>query len=508
MGVVVRQGLKYTAVSYAFMIASIIATLFLYPLNLDLYGSFIFFLDTAGLFVPLAVLGFSGVALKFFPEQKATTDSGRVIFNSGMLVIGITSLTSLILYLVFYPFLKELISEKSDYLSIKNLIWVFIPLLALIAVLNFLMAYISNFKRVALPKLIQHLVRISLPIIFFLSYAEVITPATGLILLLVHYAISVIILMIYLNGLEAIQFDFSKSVRQFAMRRDVRVFAFFGLLSSLGSTLAFKLDTFIITLLLDTDYTGTYSIGNRIGNVIAIPTSAIIAISAPIISAAMNNKDYKAVDTHYKRSSEILTVAGVFLICGLAVIATYLFEIMPDGQSMVENGALTVVFLIAFSRFLDMITSVNSQIISFSKYFRYNLVFLVLLAVLNVVMNLLFIPEFGIVGASLATFISLATFNLAKIIFIRTRHGMWPFTWRSLVIIGTGVLCVFLVGLFDRLTTFNTLLSILFNGLLLSLLLFAALYFFRLSPDFSNFVRMIARRITNTIRSAGNSSSK
>jgi O-antigen/teichoic acid export membrane protein len=79
-------------------------------------------------------------------------------------------------------------------------------------------------------------------------------------------------------------------------------------------------------------------------------------------------------------------------------------------------------------KLLDLIGSVNGQIISYSDLYRFNLLLVVLLAVLNLALNWYFIAvlQWGIVGAAAASLIALGTFNLVKAVFIYLRMGLQP----------------------------------------------------------------------------------
>ncbi len=86
-----------------------------------------------------------------------------------------------------------------------------------------------------------------------------------------------------------------------------------------------------------------------------------------------------------------------------------------------------VILILGIAKLFDMITSVNELIISYSKYFRFNLFALLVLAVLNVIANLIFIPYFDIAGAALATLLSIVLYNSVKTIFIYTKYRIHPF---------------------------------------------------------------------------------
>ena len=80
-----------------------------------------------------------------------------------------------------------------------------------------------------------------------------------------------------------------------------------------------------------------------------------------------------------------------------------------------------------------------------SKYYRYNVLFTIILAVVAIVSNWLLIRKFGIDGAALATGITLVIFNITKLIFLRIKMDLWPFTWNNLIVVMIGLATYYIV---------------------------------------------------------------
>ncbi len=499
MGVVIRQSLKYSAVSYVFMIASILATLLIYHWDLELYGTLIFFIDTGGLFLPLILFGSTGVALKFFPEIKSKAGNGRIILNAGIFAIGITSLILILVSVFFKKTLDEYVRNSFDNIEIINNIWLIIPIIVLLAIQNYLSTYTANFRRTAFPKLLHNVIRITLPLVFLGIYFEYISVRIGLYVMCGNYALSALILLFYLNGLEKLKFRITKDVVQFVRRKDVIAFATFGILASLGSNLSFKLDTFVTTLMLDSYQTGLYGLSARIGAIISVPSAAILAIAAPIIADATKNKQLGRINDLYKRSSEVLTLIGALLLGGLCVIGHDLILLMNDGANLLSMGALPVLFFIALAKFVDMITSINSAIIQYSSYYKYNLYFLLSLAVTNVVLNIVLIPILGVTGVAVATFTSLSLFNLVKIVFIKLKFGIQPFSATTLQIIFIGVFCVLCTFGINEFFEINGIVGILLKSVIVCSLFLGITYFLKVSEDYTKFLDKVLARALKLI---------
>ena len=77
----------------------------------------------------------------------------------------------------------------------------------------------------------------------------------------------------------------------------------------------------------------------------------------------------------------------------------------------------------------NMATGFNSEIISYSKYFRFNIISVLVLVVLNISLNVYFLTQtnLGIIGVAFASLIAMTLFNSFKLYFIYSKFGILPF---------------------------------------------------------------------------------
>lgn len=97
-------------------------------------------------------------------------------------------------------------------------------------------------------------------------------------------------------------------------------------------------------------------------------------------------------------------------------------------------------------------------------------------ALLNIGLNILFIPKYGYIAAAITTFISYA-FMLVVVIFVSRRFFIWEFPFKSLgnVVCASGVMGIAVYFIGNSLTSstlLNLILSILTGILIYSLVLF------------------------------------
>jgi O-antigen/teichoic acid export membrane protein len=119
-----------------------------------------------------------------------------------------------------------------------------------------------------------------------------------------------------------------------------------------------------------------------------------------------------------------------------------MFSMMPKSD-IYKQGKYVVLF-IGISKVIDMAASINTEIISVSKYYVFNFISLVLLVVLAVITNSILIPLYEANGAAVATLISIALYNSVKMFYLYRKLNIHPFTAKEVLIIIAMLFFIFL----------------------------------------------------------------
>lgn len=100
---------------------------------------------------------------------------------------------------------------------------------------------------------------------------------------------------------------------------------------------------------------------------------------------------------------------------------------LPTHDSLIAS--VPVILILGFNVLINMGTGFNGEIITYSKYYKFNIIAIAILVVLNISLNFLFLSYFklGIESVAFASLLSLVGFNLAKLIFIYKKFGLLPF---------------------------------------------------------------------------------
>jgi O-antigen/teichoic acid export membrane protein len=157
-----------------------------------------------------------------------------------------------------------------------------------------------------------------------------------------------------------------------------------------------------------------------------------------------------------------------------------------------------VILFIALSRLIDMITGVNSEILSNSKHYKVNFYLTAGLIAVTAGTNLLFIPMYGVTGAAMATAISLLLLNLLKWFYIKVRFNMQPFGFGVV----KGILVIFASLAISQLLPFvhSVWMDLIVRSAVCGLAFVGLTYFTRVSDEANDFIEKTVSRSLGMIR--------
>ena len=458
--------------------------IFVYPLHHEAYGLAQYFITCCLLLYPFASLGLDNVIINFFSDFKGK-DNKHMLPTVLLLSVGCIILF-IPLYLVFGRFIYQLfesIGLSTEILQEQQ--WSVIFLMMLIVWTNIVINYISNYQKVAVPTVIRDLgFKVYLPLSILVVYMDILKVEDVIYILMGYYTIALVLLFIYMKQQSILSFKVERTIIDKLTTRPVIKYSLLTAVTGLGSLLAFRIDSFMITGLLSPESNGLYFNILVMTSVIDIPGAAIGKVAGPIISKSWTEKDTEQIQGIYTKSSIVNQVVGSLIFLGIWINIENIFAISSNPSVFI--GASSIFLVLGLAKLFDGFMGVNSHIIAYSKYYRYNLYFVLILGVLNIATNLYFIPRYGIIGAAYSTLFSLVIFNFLKFIFIQLRMGLSPFTTKNLTLLiltaGIGAVGFFAPHLG------NSYLDIIAKSTLVVALYVPLVYFLHISEDINKLV--------------------
>jgi O-antigen/teichoic acid export membrane protein len=264
------------------------------------------------------------------------------------------------------------------------------------------------------------------------------------------YGLPLIGMVVYLSYLRVLKLDFSWSKFPKGFRTAFIQFSLITFLATAASTLILKIDSIMVSSLISLEANAIYTIAFSMAIVIEMPRRAISQVIMPVIADHFSKENHPAIQKIYTQVSNRQFYISLLIFLGIWINIDFIYRLIPN-SSLYEAGKW-VVFWIGLGKVIDALFSANSEILVFSKYFKFNLIATILMSVMIILLNYLLIPQFGISGAAIASALVMFLFNAVKFIFLKYRLQMNPFSLETLKILILGI-ALFL--LFMGLPTFE-----------------------------------------------------
>jgi O-antigen/teichoic acid export membrane protein len=293
-----------------------------------------------------------------------------------------------------------------------------------------------------------------------------------------------IIGLVYVLFFQKNGFDFSVFIHKFKelnLRKEFISTSAYGLMGAIGGIVVLEIDRIMLLDMTGTKEVGIYATAAYFGIMVNIPSRALKGIASVVISDSWKNNDIENIRTVYQKSTLNLQVVSGFLLIGILICSPYVYTFMKPEYAQ----GLKVIGFIAFAQFIDALTSVNTDILSTSKLYKYQTLFMFLMVGLVVGLNYWLIPLYGINGAAISTMSSLIFVNVCRTIFIKIKFNLNPFTIGNLKVFGIMAIVYVTAYLFNEMLSFNDLLQLALIGGIITILYWGAVFLFNVSDDIS-----------------------
>ncbi|CAA7194695.1 lipopolysaccharide biosynthesis protein [Chryseobacterium potabilaquae] len=475
MSVVARQGFKYSIIGYIGFLLGTISAIFIFPNDFEFYGKLRYSMQTAEMLVPFVVFGISYSNVKFFHTLQKDGKNQNMLSLSLLVVLINFIIFSIIFFIIPYLYPQFL---RSEAWKIKEIILPLILVLSLCAIFN---KYTSNYKRIVVSNIFDNLFpKIANLGAFCLFFYFALSQKIALTFFFGMFALMLFGYIYYTNKLEKINFNFTTDYfKKDQFWKEFLNYSFFGFLGTFGNYLA--INSFMIGEFLGMEENGIYSVLYALISLISIPQLGLFNISSPIISKTLADGDMVELDRFHKKTSLSLYFLGAVLFSCIVVGFPYLTQFMPKNGTMLREYE-PVIWIWGTAVLIDLVTGFNGNIISLSKYYRFNILVMLLLAGLTISLNFYFIKntELKLIGIALSTAISLITYNIVKIIFNYIVFKVSPLT---IDMIFVTIICTLAITVTIVLPNFdNNLINLMYKPAMVLILIYIGNYFTKVFP--------------------------
>lgn len=494
MGQIRKQVIQSSFLSYIGFGVGAINTYFFTRQGLftpEQYGLTQTIISLSQVLAPLASLGMTAFINRFFPYYFGQLSNRK---NDMLTIAIIFSFIGAALVFsgcfIFEPWVIRKFQTKSA-LLVEFYYW---SLLFAFFYLCFtiLESYMGALKKTVLPGFMKETVyRVGVLVLIALYLSGVISFSVFVILFCCIYLVIVGILTGYLFFTKQLYIaaGFSSVTRR--IKKNAATYVGYVYAGTVITNIARQIDTIALAGAQSLSATGIYSLNQYAAAILQVPYRGLQAIAAPLIAEHWKNKNLAEITRIYQRSSINLLLIGSFLFINIWI--NY-----DDGLRFLHidtrfAAGKTVFLLLGLYNVFELGTGSNSVLIGTSPAWRFEFYAGVILLALSIPLNIYMARHEGMDGVALATAGTLVLYNMCRLIFIKYRFNMWPFSMKTvyalLLVTGSYLLTWFLLRNTHGIT------GILLRSTLFSGLFFAGVFYGQLTPDLPQFIEVVKKKL-------------
>jgi O-antigen/teichoic acid export membrane protein len=372
----------------------------------------------AGLF---SLFGLSTAMLRFVPEYitKYSLDTGILVYKKIMtLALILTSVVSLILY-----FSSDLIAVKIFH---KDELIFFISILSIIlafrTIYSLNMSMIRILKKIKLfaifeftPKLVSLILLLILTFLFYNKYNLVYISFSIPVIMALLTTIYLIFYLIQLRSQERPFFHHLPSYKK------IFSVSFPMMIASGMSLIIGQTDIVMLGLFRSSEEVGIYSIVLSLSLITTFILNSINVIIAPKFSELFHAGEAEELKYIAQKATKLAFFSTLPILIFLLLFGRFFLSLY--GSDFVF-GYLALIFLV-FSQFINAATGPVGYFLDMTghqKKFRNIIIFS---AILNILLNYILIPNYGIHGAAFASMLSVVLWNITAMFYIKKLYGFY-----------------------------------------------------------------------------------
>lgn len=407
-------------VSFLFRILGLLLSFFIVWLlsnfyNVSMYGNFSIIQTIIQIIILFSTLGIQNVLI--FEINKSTEKddvaSHSILIKIIKIVVVFSIIPSIILffgaeYIAMVIFKKSQLIKHFKLISISILFFILheIFIYYFIAKKKFLIFGVFNFF---LPNLIFAMLIVCFHTVF-----------KNEVHITFFYCLSVAIT--FLIEVMVIFYSFKKTISVISYKKIL----YTGLPMMLSGLMIYLLnwtDILMLGAMKSAEDVGIYNASFKLGFLVLIVIASINVIIGPKLSELYQKNDMAAFRKVVHRSTQlsiILTVPIViFLLLFGDILLNYLGTNFKDGKP--------VLIIITISSFFSVICGNVDQILNMSQHQNFFMKINWVCLLINFLLNLFLIPQYGIKGSAAASLITTIVINTACLWFIKKKFGFYTF---------------------------------------------------------------------------------
>lgn len=427
-GAEIHTGLKLLAKSSVIVFVGVfLSKLFAYIYRIviarqfgpEVYGLYSLALIILGLFVAVSSFGLTEGLVRFIPLYRGKKQINRIkyLIKTLIIILILSSAVFSIFLFSFSNFISLNIFHNENLIIFLKIFSFLIPLTILSTIfLNIL----RSFEKIELYSftwnILPNFVRISTVTIFiFLGFK---TNA-----IIFSYFLSILIMLLVSYFLckfklpEIFGYVEIKKEDKREIAKNVFSYSWPIMFSSLIANIFYWIDSILLGYFLGAQNVGIYNAATPLVGLMAFIPSIFTQLFFPLITREFSKKNYNVIAGLSKQVGKWICILNLPLFLIMIVFPGTLLNLFFGEQYL---SAASVLRILSIGGFISSLTFLSTDLISMIGKSKLILANISLASLLNILLNILLIPKYGLNGAAIAT--STVTILLSIVLLIEVKH--------------------------------------------------------------------------------------
>lgn len=368
-------------------------------LPIEDYGTYVQITVTIGLFPGVVMLGLPYTMVRFLAAAKSREEIREGYYSIAGITVLSAGLASIALFLMAEPIAVALFDGRTTVTRILALV-VFLECMNLLQY-NYFRTF-QQIKRYSSLLFLKTCLQL-------ISVAALVLAGYGIFGAAVGLLVTNLVLFLVMGIL--IVSEIGVAIPGFRNLREYLSFGIPTVPGNLSSWVVNSSDRYVIALFLGNAYVGYYSPGYSLGHIINMFIAPLSFMLPAVLSKYYDEGNLEDVKTILSYSMKYFLALAIPSVLGLSLLSKPLLSILSTPE-IAEQGYLITPFL-ALTGLLFGLFAIIAEILVLEKKTGITGTIWIAAAVLNLGLNIIFVPRIGIVGAAATT---LFVYSLAFIL--------------------------------------------------------------------------------------------
>ncbi|GGN23744.1 flippase [Halarchaeum nitratireducens] len=388
------------------------------------YGAVSLGITTAAVTSTLVILGLHSGIGRYLPRYESRADRRSVLVSAFRVAFPLSLLVGAALF-VLAPFLATRVFDDPSLTFIFRIFAVAIPFGA---VMKLALGSVQGMQE-SLPKVVVQ--NVTFPVVRFLGIVVALLFGLGAIgvsyAYLASYAAAALVGLVYLSRRTPL---FDRTVSTVSRERELLSFSLPLVASGAMTIVISDIDFYMLGAFGGTGAVGVYNVAYPLAQLLMTAMTAFGFVFMPILSELDASGEHDQMKRLYQLATRWVVLATLPLFLLLFLFPEQAIRYTFGAEYVSGAAALSV---LAAGFFIHTTFGLNKGTLTSLGHTRLIMLDDIAAAVLNVLLNLVLIPKYGLLGAAYATTASYLLLNLLYSIQLYRRTRIQPFT-RSLLL--------------------------------------------------------------------------